>query len=137
MNPEPAARVRSLRARSSMLVAGMLLALASAGCAVFGSGGPASVSNGAWVDSRGMSLYTYDKDSDGRSACVAGCAKNWPPLVATAADRASGDWTIITRDDGSLQWAYKGRPLYGWIKDAKPGDRTGDGWNKVWRLARP
>jgi predicted lipoprotein with Yx(FWY)xxD motif len=131
------APLRSLYVRFVMLATTSLLVLASAGCAMFGSAAPASVSNGAWVDARGMSLYTYARDAVGRSACVAACAKNWPPLVATAADRPSGDWTIIIRDDGSLQWAYKGRPIYGWIKDMKPGDRTGDGWNQVWNLARP
>lgn len=44
---------------------------------------------------------------------------------------------MIKRDDGVPQWAYKGRPLYTWSKDAKPGDRTGDGFNNAWRLARP
>ena len=57
-------------------------------------------------------------------------------MAATGA-AASGDWSIVTRDDGGKQWAYKGMPLYAWIKDAKPGDRTGDGLNNVWRLARP
>lgn len=127
----------SLRNRTALFAAVSMLALTLSGCALFGGAVPTKVANGALVDGRGMSLYTYDKDSGGKSACVAGCAKNWPPLSATAADRAAGDYTIITRDDGSLQWAYKGRPLYTWIKDTKPGDRTGDGWNKVWSLARP
>jgi predicted lipoprotein with Yx(FWY)xxD motif len=48
-----------------------------------------------------------------------------------------GEWTVVTRDDGSKQWAYKGKPLYRWIKDQKAGDRTGDGFNNAWRLARP
>ena len=132
-----AATPRSLRTRSAMFAAVSMLVASLTGCAVFGSAAPATVSNSALVDSRGMSLYTYDKDSGGKSACVAGCAKNWPPLAATASDRARSDYTIITRDDGSLQWAYKGKPLYTWMKDTKPGDRTGDGWNKVWNLARP
>jgi len=38
-----------------------------------------------------------------------------------------GNYSIITRDDGSKQWAYKGRPLYNWKNDKKPGDITGDG----------
>ena len=46
-------------------------------------------------------------------------------------------WTVITRDDGSKQWAYQGKPLYTWLKDTKPGDRTGDGVNNAWRVARP
>jgi predicted lipoprotein with Yx(FWY)xxD motif len=57
-------------------------------------------------------------------------------MAATDA-KASGDYTIVVRDDGSRQWAYKGKPLYLWVKDSKPGDRTGDGVNNVWRLARP
>jgi predicted lipoprotein with Yx(FWY)xxD motif len=58
--------------------------------------------------------------------------------MAAAGDaKASGDWTIVTRDDGSKQWAYKGKPLYTWSKDAKAGDVTGDGVNNVWRIAVP
>jgi predicted lipoprotein with Yx(FWY)xxD motif len=48
-----------------------------------------------------------------------------------------GDWTILTRDDSTRQWVYKGQPLYYWSKDAKPGDRTGDGFNNLWKVARP
>jgi predicted lipoprotein with Yx(FWY)xxD motif len=57
--------------------------------------------------------------------------------MAAADAQPSGEWTVVKRDDGSSQWAYKGRPLYTWAKDTKPGDRTGDGVNNVWRLARP
>jgi predicted lipoprotein with Yx(FWY)xxD motif len=73
----------------------------------------------------------------GKSVCNGPCATNWPPLMAGASDAASGDWTIVVRDDGSRQWAYRGKPVYYWVKDAKPGDRTGDNVNNVWRLARP
>jgi len=44
---------------------------------------------------------------------------------------------VITRDDGKKQWAYKGKPLYFWVGDTKVGDKTGDGVNKVWQLAKP
>jgi predicted lipoprotein with Yx(FWY)xxD motif len=43
---------------------------------------------------------------------------------------------VIVRDDGSRQWAYKGKPLYLWVKDHKPGDTTGDGFRGVWHVAR-
>jgi predicted lipoprotein with Yx(FWY)xxD motif len=56
---------------------------------------------------------------------------------AADTDRASGDYSVVTRDDGSKQWAYRGKPLYFWSKDAKPGDTTGDGVKGVWRVARP
>jgi predicted lipoprotein with Yx(FWY)xxD motif len=52
-------------------------------------------------------------------------------------DKASGDYTLVTRDDGSKQWAIKGKPLYYWSKDTKPGDKTGDGVNQVWQVAKP
>src|SRR3954452_8079528 len=61
------------------------------------------------VDASGMTLYTFDKDADGKSACNGPCAKNWPPLAA-ATGAASCSWSIITREDGSKQWAYKGKP---------------------------
>jgi predicted lipoprotein with Yx(FWY)xxD motif len=90
------------------------------------------------VDAKGMTLYTFDKDSGGKSACTGPCATNWPPLTAASGAKASGDWTLVTRDDGSSQWAYKGKPLYAWIKDTKPGDTTGDGLlNGAWHVAVP
>jgi predicted lipoprotein with Yx(FWY)xxD motif len=54
------------------------------------------------------------------------CAVEWPPLAAAADSKASGDWTIVTRDDGSLMWAYEGKPLYTFVDDKKAGDVTGD-----------
>ena len=71
------------------------------------------------------------------SACNGPCATNWPPLMAAASDKPEGDWTIVTRDDGGKQWAYKGKPVYTWIKHSKPSDKTGDGVNKVWNIAKP
>jgi predicted lipoprotein with Yx(FWY)xxD motif len=57
--------------------------------------------------------------------------------MATASDTASGDYSVVTRDDGSKQWALKGKPLYYCVKDQKPGDNTGDGVNSVWHTAKP
>jgi len=91
----------------------------------------------ALVDAKGMTLYVFDRDTAGKSACTGQCAQNWPPLAAPTNAQASGDWTIVTRDDGSKQWAYKGKPLYTWAKDTKPGDVTGDGINNVWHIAQP
>jgi predicted lipoprotein with Yx(FWY)xxD motif len=87
----------------------------------------------------GMTLYTFDKDvaGSGKSVCNGPCAANWPPVRATAIEVGLGEWSVITRDDGTKQWAYKGKPLYTWVKDAKPGDRTGDGFNNAWRVAKP
>jgi predicted lipoprotein with Yx(FWY)xxD motif len=90
------------------------------------------------TDAKGMSLYTFDKDADGKSACNGPCAANWPALKAESSDAAGDGYTIVTRDDGSKQWAHKGKPLYTFVKDQKAGDITGDGFlNGVWHLAQP
>jgi predicted lipoprotein with Yx(FWY)xxD motif len=88
--------------------------------------------------SDGMTLYTFTNDKEaGKSACNGPCAVNWPPLLAKADASPVGKWSIITRNDGAKQWAYDSKPLYGWIRDKKPGDTTGDGVNKVWNAAHP
>jgi predicted lipoprotein with Yx(FWY)xxD motif len=90
------------------------------------------------TDEKGMTLYVFDRDSDGKSACNGPCAGNWPPLKATASSSPTDEYTVITRDDGSKQWAYKGRPLYTWHNDKTPGDITGDGFlNGAWHIAQP
>ena len=83
----------------------------------------------AWVDSKGMTLYTFSRDEIGKSNCVDLCATGWPPLSAQAGAEPIGEWTIFLRADGIQQWAYDGKPLYTWVKDTKPGDVTGDGVN--------
>ena len=96
--------------------------------------------NGTTVlaDGKMMTLYTFAKDMPGVSNCNDNCAKNWPPLSAAADAKPMGDWTVITRADGTKQWAYKGMPLYTWIKDAKPGDATGEGMGQgAWKMAVP
>jgi predicted lipoprotein with Yx(FWY)xxD motif len=89
------------------------------------------------VNVKGMTLYTYDEDRNGKSSCNGTCAQNWRPLLATTSASPSGNWSIITRSDGSKQWAYKGKPLYTWSKDTKPGDTTGDGIKAAWHVAQP
>jgi len=111
--------------------------LVAAGCAMM-SPGPVNYAGGIMVNSAGMTLYTFDKDpaGSGKSVCIDKCAAIWSPLKATVEDKPGGDYTIITRNDGSKQWAHKGRPLYLSIKDQKPGDKTGDGFNKVWHVVK-
>jgi len=90
------------------------------------------------TDGKGMTLYTFDNDTAGKSACNGPCAVNWPPLMAAADAKAAGDYLIVTRDDGGKQWAYKSKPLYLWKNDKKPGDVTGDGFNNnTWHIAKP
>ncbi|KJK16294.1 hypothetical protein ACIOVF_16675 [Pseudomonas sp. NPDC087612] len=93
--------------------------------------------DGMWVDHNGMTLYTFDKDAGGKSMCNGDCASNWPPLMVKDGEKAEGKWTQIKRDDGSMQWAYDGKPLYTFVKDKKAGETTGDGMKDVWHVAKP
>ena len=116
-----------------------LAAAAAAGFTALGCAAaePAKTQDGALVTPSGMTLYTFDKDTDGKSACNGPCAANWPPLAAEATAKPEGAWTVVTREDGSRQWAYHGKPLYAFQKDAKAGDRTGDNFKDVWHVAKP
>ncbi|TWI58347.1 putative lipoprotein with Yx(FWY)xxD motif [Pseudomonas duriflava] len=98
---------------------------------------PAQDKDGMLVDSEGMTLYTYDKDSEGISTCHSTCAENWPPLEAMAGETGSGKWSVVTREDGISQWSYKGKPLYTYARDMEPGDRDGEGKGGVWHVAKP
>jgi predicted lipoprotein with Yx(FWY)xxD motif len=129
--------------RKVVAVLAMAVMLGLAGCSSMGYGGssaaaPAKVVDGVLTNSAGMTLYTFDKDAagSGKSECNGACATNWPPLLAASDAKTAGDYTVITRADGAKQWAYKGKPLYLWIKDTKPGDKSGDGFNNAWRVAR-
>ena len=124
--------IRSLRTSFAALA---VLAV-SAHAATAMAQAPVKMADGVLTNTASMTLYTFDKDEGGKSMCNGPCAANWPPLMAGADAKASGDWSIVIRDDGARQWAYKGKPVYYWVKDTKPGDRTGDGFNNVWRVAR-
>jgi predicted lipoprotein with Yx(FWY)xxD motif len=109
------------------------------GCASMADIAPAKMADGVLTGANGMTLYTFDPDPQGggKSVCNGPCATNWPPLMAMDTDKASGDYTVLTRDDGKKQWAVKGKPLYYWAKDSKPGDKTGDGVLGKWHSAKP
>lgn len=93
--------------------------------------------NDVLVDANGMTLYTFDKDGNNTSNCYDQCATNWPPLMAKAGASADGYYSIVERNDGTQQWAYNGDPLYLWVGDQAPGDKTGDGVGGVWHIAEP
>lgn len=81
----------------------------------------------------GLRLYTHDTDRPGRSACNGACALAWPPVVAPPGSVVIGDWTIVVRQDGSRQWALKGKPVYTRFHDA-PDQPSGDGLFGTWRV---
>jgi len=90
------------------------------------------------VNTAGMTLYTFDNDvpGSGKSKCNGPCAALWPPALAAADAKPEGDLTIVTRDDGAKQWAYKGKPIYLYSADKKPGDATGDNFKDVWHVIK-
>ncbi len=128
----------TIRHGKQLAIAGLLVA-ALAGGVASAADAPAKVVDGALVGANGMTLYTFDRDAagSGKSVCNGACATNWPPLMAEASAMAMGDWTVVTRDDGAKQWAYKGKPVYFWAQDQKAGDRTGDGKANAWHVAKP
>lgn len=95
------------------------------------------------TDENGMTLYTFKKDTPGKSVCGAAndCIKNWPAFYADQVDAevplTNKDFTTITRADEKKQTTYKGMPLYYFIKDTKAGDTNGQGVNSIWFVTKP
>jgi hypothetical protein len=91
---------------------------------------------GAWVYKsfpQLLPLYVFDGEPAGRSLCNRDCTAVWPIIRAEKNDKPVGFWTIVKRDDGRLQWAYKNRPVYTYFED-RPNDAKGVGKNMDWYL---
>lgn len=116
----------------------MSFALASAALAAPPTKTGTTAKGSVLTDTKGMTLYTFDKDvaGSGKSTCNGGCAALWPPAMAAASDQPAGAYTIVMRDDGARQWAYKGKPVYTYQADQKPGDRAGDNFKDVWHIIK-
>jgi predicted lipoprotein with Yx(FWY)xxD motif len=121
--------------------AALAVALALLGCAASEArlGGVRETSLGkVLVDGAGYTLYIHTEDPPGASHCTRPCTVFWPPLEAPAGARADGPFTIIERESGAKQWAYKGKPLYRFAFDFAPGHVGGDGAaDGEWYVARP
>jgi predicted lipoprotein with Yx(FWY)xxD motif len=98
------------------------------------------------TDSKGLTVYLFEKDSAGSSACNGPCAAVWPPVSATAAQptvAAGANQALLgttIRSDGATQLTYAGHPLYRFAGDAKPGDTNGQGLQSFgggWDALRP
>ena len=93
------------------------------------------------VDSKGMTLYYFTNDvpGSGKSSCSGQCAATWPvfsgDVITVSPPLASSDFSSFARADGMKQATYKGRPLYYYNADTKPGDTKGQGVNNVWFIA--
>ena len=91
---------------------------------------------GMIADKNGMTLYTFDKDAGGVSACYDDCAVKWPPYLGTADETMGEGWTLVDRTDGTKQWAYDGKPVYLFAGDKAKGDATGDAVGGVWHVIK-
>ncbi len=110
-----------------------------------GAGGPAvnlaSTSLGdILVDGKGMTLYMFTADANGKSACSGDCLANWPVLAGEGATAGTGldgeDFTSITRDDGSKQVTFNAMPLYFFAGDKAAGDVAGQGLGGKWYVLK-
>lgn len=95
-----------------------------------------------FVNAAGLTVYVFDADlaNPGHSVCNGACAQNWPHVAPPPGVTIASPFSTITRDDGTKQLAYAGRPLYTFIADSAEGQTNGDGLNAfggVWHVARP
>lgn len=94
------------------------------------------------VDAKGLTLYRNTQEAGGKIACVATCAKAWPPLLRagtaplTLAKGLSGKLATVKRPDGRVQVTYNGLPLYRYAADLKKGVARGQGLGKIWFAAK-
>ena len=121
--------------RKTLFAAAVAMALCAGGASAQSMPAGVQTANGALADASGKPLYTYDMDTMvGMSHCEGRCATYWPPLSAPADAKPMGDWTVITREDGSKQWALKDKPLYTFAKDTAAQPGTGESVPH-WKLA--
>jgi predicted lipoprotein with Yx(FWY)xxD motif len=83
------------------------------------------------VDGRGRTLYLFEMDKHGKSACAGQCAAFWPPLIATGKPLATAGAKAsllgtTKRADGRLQVTYNHHPLYAFVKDVRKGQTNGE-----------
>ena len=101
------------------------------------------------VNGDGMPLYVFSLDTGDTSACTGDCTTEWMPM-ASQGSPAAGDGVdatklgTVTRDDGSMQVAYNGHPLYTFASDTGSGDAAGQGmednggtWNLISATGEP
>jgi predicted lipoprotein with Yx(FWY)xxD motif len=157
--------MRMMRARLSPAVLPVSLAalLAVAGCGGGSSSASASHTSGTGsgaatigvtknarlgqilTDSKGDTVYVFDKDSNGKSACGGSCAGVWPPVTTSGSPKAgmgvaASKLGTTKRSDGSTQVTYAGHPLYTYTADTSPGATMGNGINSfgaLWHAVRP
>jgi predicted lipoprotein with Yx(FWY)xxD motif len=100
-----------------------------------------SVRSGRMVGlSSGFSVYTYDKDTATKSSCSGICLRDWTPVLAGETATAKGDWSIVEREPGVKQWAFRKKLLYTRVADDSARSLEGSdeaGWSNVYAQKAP
>jgi predicted lipoprotein with Yx(FWY)xxD motif len=86
------------------------------------------------VDSKGDTVYLFQKDTSTKSTCTGSCASQWPPVRATGKPTVGSGLSAskigtTPRSDGQPQVTYNGHPLYLYAGDSSTGDANGQGIN--------
>ena len=143
-NHQPDALTAAARRPRMIVAAAAVAALAAAIVALHPPATHAAQANGALVstaktslgriivNSNGRTLYLFEKDRNGKSACSGQCATFWPPLITSGKPRVTGGARAsligtTKRSDGRLQVTYNHHPLYTFAKDTKAGLTSGEG----------
>jgi predicted lipoprotein with Yx(FWY)xxD motif len=106
------------------------------------------------TDSHGMTLYSVETDevkerqgtdlsgkgnvvavADLKSRCAKRCLDTWRPMAAPLVAIARGDCSVVLREDGLRQWAFRNKPLYAYAGDLAVTETRGDGVERVWHAA--
>ena len=97
------------------------------------------------VDGTGRTVYLFEKDKGGKSACYGACSKVWSPVSTNGSPSAgtgvaAAKLSTVKRTDGVTQVVYNGHPLYRYDDDHKPGQMEGEGskeFGAEWYVVSP
>jgi predicted lipoprotein with Yx(FWY)xxD motif len=88
---------------------------------------------------KGHTLYSLSAETNGRFICTGTCLADWHPLLVPAGTKPTGPVKLgtIKRPEGKTQVTFKGKPLYAFAGDSKPGQANGEGFKDVgtWHAA--
>ncbi|MFC8272525.1 SCO0930 family lipoprotein [Streptomyces sp. NPDC057271] len=95
------------------------------------------------VDSRGMTVYRFKKDSAWpmKTACTGACLEKWPVVAPVDKNDIEGitkkGFVTFSRPDGIKQQTIDCWPLYTFAGDEEPGDTNGQGVGGTWYAVSP
>lgn len=89
---------------------------------------------------KGKTLYSLSVETKGKFTCTGTCLASWKPLLVPKGVKPRGPVKLgtVMRPNGKTQVTYKGRPLYSFNGDVKPGEANGEGIKDVgtWHAAK-